>query len=370
MYLQSLLLENYRNYEKESISFDPKINLFLGQNGQGKTNLLEAVYYLSCAGTFRGGKKTDELIKFDTDFFRLHGSLVRERNYEIDISANRQKKKQIKINNVTYKKTVDLFGILQVVLFSPDDLKIVKGSPIERRRYLDLSMSQYDKSYVYNLQKYQKVLLQRNSLIKEKQLRTDYTNALDVWDEQLAMYGSILIKKRLDYLKKIVPLARKIHYELSQGKEKLNITYQSSLGRVIDMSVDELNSLFLTTLEKNKKEEIKRGNSLFGIQRDDLIFYLNDLPLRIYGSQGQMRSFILALKMAEAKLFIRDGQKPLMLLDDVLSELDDVRRSYLLNEIQNEQMQTIITAANMEFKAGNLPYNQAFEVKKGKIIKI
>lgn len=370
MYLQKLSLENYRNYEKEIISFDPGVNLFLGQNGQGKTNLLEAVYYLSCAATFRGGKKTDELIKLDRDFFRLSGEVIRERRYEIDISANRQKKKQIKINNVLYKKSVDLYGILQVVLFSPDDLKIVKGSPVERRRYLDMSLSQYDKNYAYNLQKYQKVLMQRNSLLKEKQIKADYSETMDVWDEQLAHYGSILIAKRIDYLKKIIPLARRIHHDLSHGLEKLNITYQSSLGKIAEMPPKEINTLFLQTLVQNKKEEIRRGTSLFGLQRDDLVFYLNDLPLRIYGSQGQMRSFILALKMAEAKLFINDGQKPLMLLDDVLSELDDLRREYLLREIQNEQMQTIITAANMEFKAGNLPYNQAFEVKKGKIIKI
>lgn len=370
MYLQKLTLENYRNYEKEIISFDPGINLFLGKNGQGKTNLLEAVYYLSCASTFRGGKKTDELIRLNQDYFRLTGELMRERKYNIDISANRQKKKQIKVNNVLYKKSVDLYGILQAVLFSPDDLKIVKGSPAERRRYLDMSISQYNKNYAYNLQKYQKVLIQRNSLLKEKQQRADYNDILDVWDEQLAMYGSILITARIDYLKKIIPLARKIHQDLSDGLEKLNITYQSSLGKISEMPTDAVNELFLRTLKKNKKEEIRRGTSMFGLHRDDLIFYLNDLPLRIYGSQGQMRSFILALKMAEAKIFIRDGEKPLMLLDDVLSELDDLRREYLLREIKNEQMQTIITAANMEFKTGNLPYNQAFEVKKGKIIKI
>ena len=369
MYLEKLTLENYRNYLNEEITFDKGINLLLGQNGQGKTNLLEAVYYLSCANTFRGGKRVEELINIEKDYFHLSANLIKNRPFVLEVSANRQKKRQIKINNVPYKRGIDLLGYLKVVLFSPDDLKTVKGSPQERRRYLDLSLSQYDKSYGQALQKYQKVLLQRNSLLKEKN-SANLEKSLATWDEQLVNYGSEIILKRLNYLKKIVPTARKIHAELSQNKERLNITYQSSLGKIADISLIDLKNLFFNTLIKQRKEEFLRTTSLFGPHRDDLIFYLNNLPLRIYGSQGQQRSFILALKMAEAKVFCADGDKPLMLLDDVLSELDDLRRKFLLDEIKNEQMQTIITAANMEFKEGNLPYNQAFEVSKGKIIKI
>ena len=369
MYLEKLTLENYRNYLNEEITFDKGINLLLGQNGQGKTNLLEAVYYLSCANTFRGGKRVEELINIEKDYFHLSANLIKNLPFVLEVSANRQKMRQIKVNNVPYKRGIDLLGYLKVVLFSPDDLKTVKGSPQERRRYLDLSLSQYDKSYGQALQKYQKVLLQRNSLLKEKN-SANLEKSLATWDEQLVNYGSEIILKRLGYLKKIVPTARKIHAELSQNKERLNITYQSSLGKIADISLIDLKNLFFNTLIKQRKEEFLRTTSLFGPHRDDLIFYLNNLPLRIYGSQGQQRSFILALKMAEAKVFCADGDKPLMLLDDVLSELDDLRRKYLLDEIKNEQIQTIITAANMEFKEGNLPYNQAFEVSKGKIIKI
>jgi len=369
MYLEYLNLTNYRNYKEEELYLGPNVNLFLGKNAQGKTNLLESIYYLSCGSSFRTNK-TEEMIHQDCDYFRLKANLKKNRDFQMEVYFDKEKKKQIKINGVKYKKNTDLLGCLQTVLFSPDDLKIVKESPAERRRYIDLAISQGSKNYGVLLSKYQHILIQRNNLLKD--IRKKYAKKEEIapWNEQLAFYGSEIIKYRINFLKYLVPAARKIHDCLSNNSEKLNITYQSSLGNLANLNKDEIYQIFKKVLEDRIEEEIEKGISLFGPHRDDLIFYLNQSSLKNYGSQGQQRSVILSLKIAEIDTMKeRNGFYPLLLLDDVMSELDDYRREYLLDIIKNKKIQTIITGANEELMKKDLTNNKVFIIEEGKIIK-
>jgi len=368
MYLKELSLVNYRNYKEETLCLSPNINLFFGKNAQGKTNLLEAIYVLSCGSSFRASK-SEELILHHADFLRLRGVLMLEREYVIELYLDRNKKKQIKINGVKYQKNTDLLGYLRTVLFSPEDLRIVKGSPGERRRYLDLSMSQGSKTYGVTLQKYHHVLQQRNNLLKNVRKGLSQEQELAVWSEQLALYGSDLIRKRMEFLKDLVPQARKIHELLSNGSERLDITYTSSLGNMMGLEKSEIYEIFHSAIEEHLREEIERGVSLYGPHRDDLTFYINKLPLKIYGSQGQQRSAVLSLKIAEIESIRKNtGQYPILLLDDVMSELDDSRRTYLLELIFSKEIQTVFTGANSEAMQTDWTKHKVFYIQEGKII--
>lgn len=371
MYLIELALQHYRNYMTQNLSLARGINLFLGENGQGKTNLLEAVYYLSCGSNFRGNKE-NELIHWQQDYFRLSAKLKKEhssRIYDLEIYADRNRNKQIKINGVKYKRNADLLGYLQTVLFSPEDLKIIKGSPSDRRRYIDQEICQLDGKYYTLLTRYQKVLQQRNNLLKTIAYKRAAKDQLSVWNQQLIALGSQIITKRLWFLKILVPIARKLQQQISAEKETFNVTYQSSLGLVGSLSLEELQRVYSDILKQNEAMEINRGITLWGPHRDDLIFYCNDKDLKTYGSQGQQRTGILALKLAELETFYHyNGEYPLLLLDDVMSELDDTRRGFLLKVINDKQIQTIITGANMELVSEEIAQNEVFIIKEGKII--
>jgi len=368
--LKNILLEHYRNYTRQNIDFNTTINLFLGKNAQGKTNFLEAVYYLSTGRAFRNSKDL-ELINWHNDFFRISCNLYKKninREFKIEIYYDRDGNKQIKINGVKYRKISDLFGFLQVVIFSPDDLTIIKGGPAERRKYIDLEICQVVKGYYNVLLSYNKVLMQRNNLLKDIKNNLQKQDSLEVWNQQLIKFGSIIIKNRIEFLKKVVPLARKAQEEITLGKEKIDIKYSSSVINKPVADLEEIGQQFRDIINKNTRQEILRSTTLYGPHRDDLIFYLNDKDLKTFGSQGQQRTAILALKIAELKMYYAiNGEYPLLLLDDVMSELDDYRREFLLKLINNNNIQTLITGANMDLIETPVENMQVFNVENGTI---
>lgn len=371
MYLQYLHLWNYRNYRNQQLKLNRGINILIGSNGQGKTNLLEAIYYLSMGSNFRGNKDS-EIILWDASYFKLNGQIKLDhstRFHEIEIYVDREKKKQLKINGVKYKNMVELHNYLKVILFSPDDLKIIKGSPMERRRYLDIVMCQIYTGYHRLIRNYDRVVIQRNNLLKELQYKKQNQNQLDVWNMYLIEYGSEIIYQRLQFLKLLIPIARKVQQELTHKAEWFTVTYHCSMGAIGDFSVEQIKTLFQKIINQKQGEELVRGVTLWGPHRDDLIFYLNGTDLKRYGSQGQQRTGILSLKMAELYVFYKYyGEYPLLLLDDVMSELDDSRRYYLIEMVKQNQIQTIITGANVELLTEKIKKDEVFSVSEGKII--
>lgn len=370
MILKDVILENYRNYLNLEIELDNNINLFLGENAQGKTNFIEAVHYLATGRTFRSNKD-QEIINWEKNYFRIKGKLIKKnlnREFLLDIYYDRQGNKKVKINGVKYKKISDLFGYLQVVIFSPDDLNIIKGSPAERRKYIDLEICQLISTYYNTLNTYNKVLQQRNNLLKEIRDNNQKRDILEVWDEQLVKYGSIIIKNRIEFLSKVVPLARRNQDEITNGKEKLDITYNSSIISTPTVEIRTIEKNFIDKIKQNKHKEIKKAITLFGPHRDDIIFYIEGKDLKTFGSQGQQRTAILSLKIAELNLFYYNNEEyPLLLLDDVMSELDDYRREFLMKVIRNNNIQTLITGANAELLDINIENKEVFNVVNGTI---
>ncbi len=371
LHLVHLHLINYRNYNNQELHLNRGINILIGANGQGKTNLLESVYYLSTGGNFRGNKEL-ELIKWDAPYFRVTGQMKKDgsdRMHELEIYVDREKHKQLKINGVKYKSMSELHNYLRVVLFSPDDLKIIKGSPAERRRYLDVVMCQLDKNYHRLIRDYDRIIVQRNNLLKEVQYHRQNKSQLEVWNQYLIEYGSQIIYKRLQFLKILVPMARKVQQALTDETERFTVTYHCSMGAIGDFTAEQIKNLFRTIVEQKQDEELVRGTTLWGPHRDDLIFYLNGMDLKRYGSQGQQRTGILSLKMAEIQVFYKwFGEYPLLLLDDVMSELDDSRRHYLIEMVKKNEIQTIITGANIELLTEEIAKDEVFSVSEGKII--
>ncbi|MFZ5945041.1 MAG: DNA replication/repair protein RecF [Bacillota bacterium] len=367
MILNSISVENYRNYENQKVNLNSDVNIFFGDNGQGKTNLLEAVYYIATGSSFRNSKDL-EIIKWDKDFFRIIGKIYKksiEREIIIEFFYQNSGNKQLKINGVKYKKVSDVLGYLQAVIFSPDDLNIIKGSPAERRKFIDTEISQLTSGYYEVLANYNKVLNQRNNLLKVIRDNNEKTDTLEIWDEQLVKLGSIIIKNRIDFLKKVVPLARKIQYEITEGNEQLDITYNSIIIDKPENEIKVIEKSFHEIIKKNRNKEIYRAISLYGPHRDDLNFYVNKKDLKNYGSQGQQRTSILSVKIAELKMFYNHNDEyPLLLLDDVMSELDDKRRNFLIRVIRENQIQTLITGASKEI-TDNIIEKEIFKVVDG-----
>lgn len=365
MYVEKLTLNNFRNYKDITLDFDPHLNIFIGPNAQGKTNLLEALVFASIGKSHRG--KDEDLAIWGHDFFRIIVDLKKQdRDYKIEIRWQ-EKRKKILINGVTKKKTGDLIGNLNTVLFAPEDLQMVKGGPGERRKFLDLEISQLNPSYYHDLQQYIKILSQRNNLLKKIAQGLSSATMLEIWDQQLVEVGTKLFLKRVEILKKFNPLARLMHRKITDGNETLEIQYVSSL----ENEKEDLRSYkenWHEAMEKARKEEIRKGFTLYGPHRDDLRFMVNNMDMRYFGSQGQQRTTALAVKLAELELVKSEvGHYPVLLLDDVMSELDDMRQKYLLQTIQ-EKIQTFITTTNRRFFEP-LDYGKVFSIYQGGIRK-
>ena len=357
MVIKSLSLNNFRNYENVEIEFDDKINILFGDNAQGKTNILESLYVSGTSKSHKGSKDK-EMIRFNQE--EAHIKTVVQKNemeYELDIHLKSKRSKGIAINKIPIKKASELFGILNIVFFSPEDLNIIKNGPAERRRFIDFELCQLDKIYLHNLTNYNKVLLNRNKLLKEMVFRPELEDTLGVWDEQLVLYGTKIIERRRTFINELNEIIGDIHQKLSGGKESLVLKYEP------DVEVSEMKQeLFLARLKDKRM-----CSTSVGPHRDDMAFEINGIDIRKYGSQGQQRTSALSLKLSEIELVkkvIHD--EPVLLLDDVLSELDSNRQNYLLNSIHD--VQTIITCTGLdEFVKNRFFINKVFHVKEGTV---
>lgn len=357
MIIKSIELENFRNYNSLDIKFDNKTNILYGNNAQGKTNVLEAIYMCSTTKSHKGNKDS-EIINKDSEESHIKLYLEKkEREYRIDIHLRNSKSKGIAINGIPIKKASELFGLFNVIIFSPEDLNIIKEGPSYRRRFIDVELCQLDKIYVYNLMNYKKILEQRNKLLKDIYFRPDLKDTLDVWDLQLAEYGKKVITRREEFIKSINDIIKPIHKSITNNKENIELVYSKNC--------DE-ESLY-EELIKNRDKDIKNKSTSVGPHRDDLLFYIDGMNVRIYGSQGQIRTSALSLKISEIELvksMIND--MPVLLLDDVLSELDSDRQNHLLKSLDN--IQTIITCTGLdEFIENRFDINKIFHVCEGKI---
>ena len=348
MYIKELKLKDYRNYNELDITFDNQVNVIIGENAQGKTNLLEALYILAFTKSYRTTNDR-ELIKWEAEFAKVSGVIHKnKRSFPLELIFHKQGKKA-KINHLEQGKLSEYIGALNIVMFAPEDLTLVKGSPQNRRRYIDMELGQIQPIYVYHLGEYQKVLRQRNHLLKQLQnKKSPDLTLLEVVTEQLVEHASQVLLGRFNYLKLLRSWAIPIHYKISRELENLRIEYDPSLTIKEDATLEEIKLSLFNQFKKIEKNEIFRGATLIGPHRDDLLFYINDKEVKVYGSQGQQRTTALALKLAEIDLIYNEiGSYPILLLDDVLSELDDFRQSHLLSAIEGK-VQTFVSTTNID----------------------
>ena len=359
MYIKSLKLKNFRNNESLDIDLDKSVNIFHGDNAQGKTNVLEAIYYASTSKSHKGSKEK-EIVRFGEE--DSHIKMIVSKNgldERIDIHLKKNKKKGIAINGIPIKKSSELLGIVNVIIFSPEDLNIIKNGPSERRRFIDLELCQLDKIYLYNLVSYNKILNQRNKLLKEISFSQNESlmSTIELWDIQLSKFGREIIIQRRKFIEKINQILKGIHCKLSGGKENIIIKYEP------DCDENELEK----ALTDSRSRDLKYKFTSVGPHKDDLGFFLNDIDIRKFGSQGQQRTAALSLKLSEIELvkeMINDN--PVLLLDDVLSELDVNRQNHLLNTLGD--IQTLITCTGVdEFVRNRFNINKTFEVINGVI---
>jgi DNA replication and repair protein RecF len=337
MYISSLKLDHFRNYDSLDLEFSPGTNLFYGDNAQGKTNILEAVYFCGTARSHRTSRDS-EMIRFDANEAHLRMVMKkRSADYRIDMHLKAGKAKGIAINGSAIRKAQELVGLGHFIFFSPEDLGMIKNGPQQRRHFLDMELCQLDRIYVSSLAGYTKVLQQRNRLLKDLSFRPQDIETLDVWDEQLVRYGSVLIGAREAFVKRLGEIIRPIHLKLSGGREELDVGYEKNVDR----------GSFADAVRKGRDKDLLLKSTGTGPHRDDMSFQVNGIDIRKYGSQGQQRSAALSLKLAEIELVQEStGDVPVLLLDDVLSELDTGRQHYLLDSIGH--IQTFITCTGLE----------------------
>lgn len=357
MIIESIELKNYRNYDTLHIQFSPGTNILYGNNAQGKTNLLEAVY-VCCASKSHRGSKDKELIRFHEEESHIKLNICRENvPYRIDMHLKKNKAKGIAINGIPIRRASELFGIVNVVFFSPEDLNLIKNGPSERRKFIDLELCQLNKMYVHSLVSYNRILMQRNRLLKDMVFKPEYEETLDIWDVQLVKYGREIIQCRESFITQLNELIGKIHRKLSGDKENIRIIYDPC-SSFSNLEQD---------IGKSRLSDKKQKNTLVGPHRDDIGFYIDDIDIRKFGSQGQQRTAALSLKLAEIELvkkMVKDY--PILLLDDVLSELDGERQNHLLSAIS--KIQTMITCTGLEdFVSNRFPIDRIFKVVNGTV---
>ena len=357
MYIKSLELKNYRNYESLCINISPGTNILYGDNAQGKTNILESIYVSGTTKSHKGSRDK-EMIRFGEN--EAHIRTMVEKNqmsYQIDMHLKKNRSKGIAINGVPIRKASELFGVLNMVFFSPEDLNIIKNGPSERRRFLDSEICQLDKIYLSDLTKYNKVLNQRNKLLKDMVFHPDLENTLSVWDMQLISYGRRIISRRRRFVEELNEIVRGIHESISGGREQLTLTYEPDIEE----------AFFEDELNRAKEKDRKYCSTSVGPHRDDISFFIGDIDIRKFGSQGQQRTAALSLKLAEIELvkkIVKDY--PVLLLDDVLSELDSKRQEHLLSEITH--IQTLITCTGLdEFVNSKFRMDKIFKIVEGTV---
>ena len=356
MILKKISILNYKNIREASLELSPKINCFIGHNGEGKTNLLDAVYYLSfCHSAYTA--IDSQVICHDQDFFVLEGL------YEDDAlnpttvycGMKRGTKKHFKRNKKEYKRLSQHIGLIPLIFVSPGDTLLIEGGSEERRRLMDVVISQYDNTYIETLNSYNKALLQRNRLLKDLSFEPELAGTLEIWDSQLIRYGSELIRAREAFIEMLDPLTSAIHGEITSGKEKMRVSYEKNI------SVPD----YEAAMKRAGAADRKLKTTTVGPHRDDIGFFVNEMDLRKFGSQGQQRTGALSLKLSEIELMKRaSGDWPVLLLDDVLSELDTERQRHLLNAISRTQ--TVLTSTGMEnLMEGHFRIDRKFRIMEG-----
>lgn len=342
MHIKSVKLINFRNYKGIKVFFNSNLNIFLGENGEGKTNLLESLYIASSGKSFRTNKDK-ELINLNKNEAYVGVELVKEDTIKtIEIKLDTNKPKRIKINGIEQDKISDIFGVLQAVIFSPEDLKIVKEGPSHRRNFLDIEITQIKPIYKSILNDYNRVLAQRNNLLKVIPYDDKKRKLLFVWNKQLIELGTKIMIFRNSFVNRLIPISKEIHKSITQGEEVLDISYISSLN-IDEMDKNTIMKNFEKILLENENNDIEKGSTSFGPHKDDLEIKINDKDVRMFGSQGQKRTTVLSLKLAEIELIKQETEEyPILLLDDVFSELDINRRRYLVSRFKD--IQTIITS--------------------------
>ncbi len=357
MIIQSLELENFRNYGTLSVHFDSGTNILYGDNAQGKTNILEAVYLSATTKSHKGSKDKD-LINFGSEEAHIRTYVMKDGlENRVDMHLRKNKSKGIAINGQKIKKAADLLGLLNVVFFSPEDLSIIKNGPSERRRFVDMELCQLDSFYIYNLNHYNKIVSQRNRLLKDLYAKPGLKDTLFLWDSQLVAFGQKIIERRNTFISQLNEIIYGLHLKLTGGKEELQIVYEPDV-----LALD-----FEEKLQKCQERDIRLKQTSIGPHRDDFSFAVGTVDIRKFGSQGQQRTAALSLKLAEIELVKKMTKDvPLLLLDDVLSELDSNRQNYLLNSIG--ELQTIITCTGLEeFVNNRFEINKVFKVSDGVI---
>jgi len=346
--VKSIKLKNFRNFSELNIDLNNILNIFIGDNGQGKTNLLESIYLCSIGKTFKLNSEND-LIKFGQNSFEVEILINKENGSNIvskviNITYVKNQKRIVKINGVKLEKNSELIGLLNNVIFTPDDLKIIKGSPIERRKFINIDISQIKPKYKYLLKNYKKVITGRNNILKDITNNSN-RDVLSIWNDYLIDIGSEIIFYRKEYIKNLKHYAALIYANISDNKENFELLYKCDIGNVENLSKNEIKEIFREKINKSTENEIFRKNSLYGPHKDDIIIKINDKDFKYFGSQGQQRSAVLAIKLAEIEIIKNEiGEYPILLLDDVLSELDNKRKNFLINYIKN--IQTIITSTD------------------------
>lgn len=358
MKIKSLTLKDYRNYKEEKFYFSPTLNVLLGKNAQGKTNVLEAIFFTVIGKSFKTSKEK-EAVRWGAQSAYVKAEYEKlYRDTKIELIFNDKSKKAVKVDGIAIHRMGELMGSANAVFFSPSELKLVKDSPEERRRFMNIDISQTDKKYFYLLGRYEKILANRNKLLKTSSSFATLKETIDIWDRALCDVAAKIASARAKFIAALAPYAAMAHEYISGGSEKLEIRY-SGFSESLDTYADDM----AKALKKNLEKDFKLGYTSVGVHRDDIDIYLNGVEVKNYGSQGQQRTAALSLKLAELEIIkSRIGEYPILLLDDVFSELDPIRRKRLLNF--TKKTQTILTCTDFDGKDGNILIVEDGKLKK------
>ena len=355
MWIKKIKIKNFRNYEKEEINLEKNINIFYGQNAQGKTNIIESIFLCSLGKSFRA-KKDNEMIKLNEE------NAIVEVEYEKSdrdgkIKIELANKKTIYHNGIKIKKLSELLGNINIVIFTPDDINILKGGPQNRRRFLDIMISQLRPNYMHILNLYIKTMEQRNIYLRQIKEEHKDENLLDIWDEKLAEYAIKIYEYRKEFIKKIIKKLDIIHKNITNNAEEIELDYITEC---------DSKEKYLKLLKERRKLDIIKGFTTKGVHRDDFMIYINNKDIKIFGSQGQNRTAMLSLKLAELQVIYDEiGEYPILLLDDFMSELDKTRRKNFLENIEGTQ---VIITGTEKLDIENLEYLE-YNVSNGKVLK-
>lgn len=355
MYIEKIKLENFRNYKYENIELNKRINIIFGDNAQGKTNILEAIYFTSLGKSFRTNKEK-EIVKENESQAKIEINFIKNNRKE-KINAEISDKKKFYINDIPVKKLSELVGKINIVLFSPEDIEILRNEPIKRRKFLNIMISQLRPKYIFLLSEYNKVLEQRNNYLKKIKYENKSQEYLTIWDEQLEKIGIKIYEYRKEFIEKINNKIKKIHLNTTENKENIEIKYKTNIDK----------KKYMENLLKNKSIDIQKGYTSIGIHRDDFEIYINKKNVAIFGSQGQQRTSIISLKLAEAEVIYDEIEEyPIVLLDDFMSELDKKRINGFIQNIKNNQV--LITTTD-KINLDTVVYN-LYKVEKAKVERI